>query len=202
MLRAIRSYECGIASEFMSRIVSCDSEDLILVDEDDNELGHLSKQECHDGEGILHRAFSLFVFNSDGRLLLQRRSETKRLWPMYWSNSCCSHPRQGESMEVATRRRLDEELGIAAELEYIYKFSYQARFGDLGSENELCSVYLGRTDQEYSANANEIAEARYISRESLDRELLADPDAFTPWFRMEWESLNSDYADRLASYAE
>jgi isopentenyl-diphosphate delta-isomerase len=105
-------------------------------------------------------------------------------------------------MEVATRRRLDEELGIAAELEYIYKFSYQARFGDLGSENELCSVYLGRTDQEYSANANEIAEARYISRESLDRELLADPDAFTPWFRMEWESLNSDYADRLASYAE
>jgi isopentenyl-diphosphate delta-isomerase len=186
----------------MDRVVSSESEKLILVDEDDNEIGSMSKQECHDGDGVLHRAFSLFVFNSAGELLLQRRSKVKRLWPMFWSNSCCSHPRQGESIDVATRRRLDDELGIEASLEFVYKFSYQARFGEFGSENELCWVYLGRTDQEYSANANEIAAARFVSRQALDSELRNSPDDFTPWFRMEWDRLSSDHAERLAAYAK
>ena len=86
-------------------IVSSEAEELILVDPDDNETGYLSKAECHDGQGILHRAFSLFLFNADGELLLQQRGATKRLWPEFWSNSICSHPRRGESMQVATRRR-------------------------------------------------------------------------------------------------
>ena len=94
------------------RIVSSEQEELILVDREDNELGFLSKAECHDGAGVLHRAFSLFLFNDEGELLLQQRSGNKRLWPNFWSNSCCSHPRRGESMEVATRRRLRDELNL------------------------------------------------------------------------------------------
>ena len=184
----------------MDKIVSSQSEELILVDESDNELGYLSKQQCHDGEGILHRAFSLFVFNADGELLLQKRSADKRLWPLFWSNSCCSHPRKGESMEVATRRRLQEELRINADLEYVYKFSYRAQFDDLGSENELCSVFLGKTDQAHSANANEIADVRYVAREALQDELQSSPDQFTPWFKIEWERLCGEFAERLAAY--
>ena len=94
------------------RIVSSEAEELILVDSDDNETGFLSKAECHDGQGQRHRAFSLFLFNEDGELLLQQRAASKRLWPGYWSNTCCSHPRRGETLEVATRRRLRDELNI------------------------------------------------------------------------------------------
>jgi isopentenyl-diphosphate delta-isomerase len=183
-------------------IVSSESEELILVDESDNELGYLSKQQCHDGDGILHRAFSLFVFNATGELLLQRRSADKRLWPLFWSNSCCSHPRKGESMEVATRRRLQEELDIHADLEFVYKFSYRAQFGEHGSENELCSVFLGRTDQTYSANSNEIAEARFVSVDELISELQTIPEEFTPWFKMEWERLSGEFAETLDEYAK
>lgn len=184
------------------KIVSSDSEELILVDEHDNELGFLSKQQCHDGDGILHRAFSLFVFNVMGELLLQKRSADKRLWPLFWSNSCCSHPRKGESMEVATRRRLQEELDVQADLEFVYKFSYRAQFGEHGSENELCSVFLGRTDQTYSANANEIAEARFVSIDALSNELQTNAEEFTPWFKMEWERLSGEFAATLKEYVE
>jgi len=184
------------------RVVSSESEELILVDASDNELGFLGKEECHDGDGILHRAFSLFVFNTHGELLLQKRSAEKRLWPLFWSNSCCSHPRKGESMQVATRRRLREELGIEARLELIYKFVYQAQFGDLGSEHELCTVYLGKTGQAFSANTHEIADARYVSREALQAELRTRPEEFTPWFKTEWERLCNEFAEKLASYTD
>jgi len=181
-------------------IVSSDSELLILVDEDDREVGSLSKAACHDGDGILHRAFSVFLFNDEGKLLLQQRSTGKRLWPGFWTNTCCSHPRQGEPLELATERRLRQELGTAATLEFIYKFSYQAKFGDLGSEFELCSVFLGRVGEPPVPNATEISALRYVAREALDREIAAEPARFTPWFRMEWRRLEEDFADRLAAY--
>ena len=180
--------------------VSTENELLILVDTDDQETGNLGKDECHDGDGILHRAFSVFLFNDRGELLLQQRSAEKRLWPMYWTNTCCSHPRQGESMQVATERRLQQELDTASTLEFIYKFEYQARFGDLGSENELCWVYLGRLEQEATANDAEIAALRFADAKTLQVEIESNPDAFTPWFKMEWQRLNEEYADRLATY--
>lgn len=189
-------------TETNNKVVSSDGEELILVDMDDRAIGHLGKALCHDGEGVLHRAFSLFVFDDDGRLLMQRRSSNKRLWPLYWSNSCCSHPRRGETMEQATRRRLREELGIGSELQFVYKFGYQASFGDLGSENELCSVYLGRSLEDISPNENEIAETRLIEPADLRRELDVDPDGFTPWFRMEWDRLTLEFPAELARYTE
>lgn len=180
--------------------VSPESELLILVDTDDQETGTLSKVECHDGDGILHRAFSVFLFNDQGELLLQQRSADKRLWPMYWANTCCSHPCQGESMQLATERRLQQELDTGSTLEFIYKFAYQARFGDLGAEHELCSVYLGRLEREATANDAEIAALRYAGAKTLQAEIESDPDNYTPWFKMEWQRLNEEFPDRLAKY--
>lgn len=182
------------------KIVSSDDERLILVDRDDREIGNLDKASCHDGAGILHRAFSLFIFNAEGELMLQQRSAAKRLWPLYWSNSCCSHPRLGETMEEATARRLQDELGISAELEFVYKFIYEANFGELGSEHELCLVYLGRSNQDIAANENEIAATRFISAGELRTEFDRGPEHFTPWFKLEWQRLNRQYPETLGKY--
>ncbi|MCR9260543.1 MAG: isopentenyl-diphosphate Delta-isomerase [Pseudomonadaceae bacterium] len=178
-------------------VVSDDAERLILVDERDEPVGYLSKAACHDGDGILHRAFSLFIFNSQGQLLIQKRASGKRLWPGFWSNSCCSHPREGESMEVAVVRRCEQELGFSTALTYLYKFSYQANYKDLGSEHELCSVYVGFFDGEPNPNNTEIDAWRWADPSELDG-VLADPsEPFTPWFRLEWDRLNTEFADAL-----
>ena len=187
-------------TESTARIVSSEDESLILVDSDDNQTGTMSKALCHDGDGVLHRAFSVFLFDDEGRLLLQQRAAGKRLWPMFWSNSCCSHPRQGEDINEAVARRLNDELHTDSESEFVYKFTYQARFGDLGSEHELCHVFLGRVMGDPSPNTNEIAATRYVSAAKLEAEFLAAPEQFTPWFKMEWERLSGDFADTLVRY--
>ena len=176
----------------LHRLVSSEGEELILVDDQDNEIGFRSKADCHDGDGVLHRAFSLFLFNDEGHLLLQQRSEQKRLWPGYWSNSCCSHPRRGESLSIATMRRLDDELNVAADLESIYHFTYQANFGEAGSENELCHVFLGNLGGSVRPNDNEIESIRYVLADELDGELAESPGRFTPWFKQEWRTLREE----------
>jgi len=180
----------------VDQIVSSEDEQLILVDEHDRELGHLSKGACHDGDGILHRAFSLFVFNRAGQLLLQRRSAGKRLWPLYWSNTCCSHPRRGETMATAIHRRLLQELGMAADLRHLYTFSYHARFGDAGSEHEVCWVWIGSSDDLPRPNPEEVAELRWIAPEELDREIAERPEGFTPWFLLEWLRVREELRSR------
>jgi isopentenyl-diphosphate delta-isomerase len=179
-------------------VVSSEEEPLILVDESDREIGHLSKGQCHDGEGVLHRAFSLFIFNPAGELLLQQRSAEKRLWPLFWSNSCCSHPRRGETMEVATERRLAQELGMTSSIHHLFTFQYQARYLDLGSENEMCWVYAGRSGQVPQPNDHEIADFRWINPEDLDREFQTQPEAFTPWFAMEWPRVRDVFHETLS----
>ncbi|MDA0678875.1 MAG: isopentenyl-diphosphate Delta-isomerase [Proteobacteria bacterium] len=183
-----------------ARIVSSENESLILVDEHDNETGLLSKADCHDGDGILHRAFSVFLFNSDGELLLQQRARGKRLWPMYWSNSCCSHPRQGESIALAATRRLQDELHAISSLEFVYKFSYQAKYLELGSEHELCHVFLGRLDGSATPNRTEIEALRFISVVELEEAFRSNPEIYTPWFKMEWQRLTENFAATLARY--
>lgn len=178
-------------------IVSSEAEQLILVNGDDQPIGFLDKAGCHDGEGILHRAFSLFIFDAQGRVLLQQRATGKRLWPGYWSNSCCSHPRRHETMDEAVERRLEEELGMRSELRFLYKFSYHATFHDLGAEHELCWVYIGSAKEDPVVNCNEISAWRWIAPEDLDAELTTEPGAFTPWFKLEWSHLRSEYTEQI-----
>jgi isopentenyl-diphosphate Delta-isomerase len=169
---------------------SAEAESLILVDGADREVGFLSKERCHEGRGVLHRAFSLLIFNDRGELLLQRRSAAKRLWPHYWSNSCCSHPRQAETMDSAIHRRLYEELGLACPLHFLFKFQYQAQFDNVGAEHELCSVFIGRSMGRVRADHNEIADVRWVSPDSLFREMQGvGAVSFTPWFTMEWDRI-------------
>ena len=172
---------------------------LILVDDADRELGYLSKAECHRCRGVLHRAFSLLIFNDAGELLLQQRSAAKRLWPLYWSNSCCSHPRRAETMEAATHRRLQEELGLRCALHFLFKFQYQAQFDAAGAERELCSVFIGRAVEAPKINRDEILAWRWISPEALQAEFAGSgADRFTPWFAIEWERIWRDYRPALA----
>lgn len=170
----------------MDEVASADSEALILVDETDREVGHLSKAKCHDGQGVLHRAFSLLIFNGDGELLLQQRSAAKRLWPLYWSNSCCSHPRRFESMETAIHRRLEEELGLSCPLQFLFKFQYQAQFEAAGSELELCSVFIGRSRGPVTVDPREIHAWRWIHPDALETQMSGSAEKFTPWFKLEW----------------
>jgi isopentenyl-diphosphate Delta-isomerase len=177
---------------------AADSDLLILVDEADHEVGYLSKTACHDGTGILHRAFSLLIFNDQGELLLQQRGPAKRLWPLYWSNSCCSHPRRSESLETAIHRRLREELGISCLLRFLFKFRYQAQFDDSGGEQEMCSVFAGRSNGPVRSHPEEIRAWRWISPEALQAEITASgPERFTPWFRLEWERVWRDHRAEL-----
>jgi len=166
---------------------------LILVDNNDNEVGTMEKVDCHLNDGILHRAFSVFLFNPDGELLIQQRSPQKMLWGGYWANSCCSHPRQGEDTLTAALRRIHEELGVTCELRYLYKFVYQAKFGDVGSEHENCWVFTGHFDGELDINNDEISDWRFISPNELTHEIAANGEIYTPWLKLEWQRITADY---------
>jgi isopentenyl-diphosphate Delta-isomerase len=187
----------------ISHSTTSDSDSLILVDEADREVGHLDKARCHDGQGVLHRAFSLLIFNDAGELLLQQRSAGKRLWPLYWSNSCCSHPRRAETMETAIHRRLYEELGLRCPLQFLFKFQYQAQFDAAGAEQELCSVFVGRTSDPVRVDPSEIVAWRWISPEALQGELAGrEAVRFTPWFVMEWERILRDHRGVLTALSQ
>jgi isopentenyl-diphosphate delta-isomerase len=178
---------------------SIGAESLILVDDADHEVGQMSKTDCHSGRGVLHRAFSLFIFNGSDELLLQQRSDHKRLWPHYWSNSCCSHPRTGESMTTAIHRRLMEELGMRSTLQFLFKFKYQAQYDEQGAEHELCSVFFGRSTTPVHANREEIADWQWIALPELQRQLTDEAERFTPWFKLEWEQIRRDHLEDILS---
>ena len=183
----------------MHPIVSFADEPLILVDDHDTVVGYAPKDACHRGSGLLHRAFSLFVFNGSGKVLLHQRSAQKTLWPHHWTNSCCSHPRRGETLEGAAQRRLQEELGLSAPLTLLYRFVYQARFSDLGAEHELCAVFVGRSDAQVTVNDNEIAAWEFVDVEALAPAIAAHPEKYTPWFKLEWQRLRADHWPAIAS---
>lgn len=177
--------------------VSFDSDLLLLVNDEDEVIGEKSKLDCHLGDGILHRAFSVFLFNAAGEVLLQKRTAEKFLWPGYWSNSVCSHPRRGETDEEAARRRIRQELGLEASLSFHHKFQYSARYLDadgrhLGTERELCWVWLAAGTGRVQENPLEVADWRYLSPPALDRELQQTPEIFTPWMKMEWQRIRPD----------
>ncbi len=178
-------------------VVSDDTEALILVDSEDNEIGSLDKTACHDGAGLLHRAFSVFIFNEDDELLMQKRAADKRLWPDFWSNSCCSHPRQGEDVDVAIHRRCEQELGLCTQLEYAYKFEYSAEFGEIGTEHELCSVYVGTFAGELNINTAEVSAIKWLSIEAVDRELYANTDQYKHCSKLQLLTLRAHFTHPL-----
>jgi len=157
---------------------------LILVNKKDKVVGFETKEKCHQGKGILHRAFSIYLFNNKGQLLIQQRSKFKKLWPLYWANTCCSHPRQDESYVKAGERRLKEELGFSCFLKMVDKFQYQAKYKDVGSENEMCAVLVGEYDGKVKANPKEIAYWKWVDVNKLQDDFKRNPDKYAPWFKI------------------
>jgi len=160
------------------------TESLILVDSHDRELGVGEKVSTHVGAGQLHRALSVFIFNSSGQMLLQRRAAGKMLWPSFWTNTCCSHPRPGEPLLDAAHRRLREEMGFDCPLQEAFHFEYHASFENVGSENELDHVFLGRYDGKVSADPQEASEWKWVDLPSLLEEVRRHPENYTPWFKI------------------
>jgi len=156
-----------------------DSDLIMAVDEEDRFLEERDKWECHRGEGILHRAFLVIVYNDDGNLMLARRSPEKKLWPGFWDGTVASHVRQGESYEESARRRLDEELGLkGAHVSYVTKFMYHARYQDVGSEREICAVLTTSipSSAKITPCEQEITEIRYMPVEAVP-----DEENISPW---------------------
>ena len=156
---------------------------VVLVNEADQQIGLMEKLEAHQ-KGLLHRAFSVFLFNKKGEMLLQKRANTKYHSPNLWTNAVCSHPRNGESYKNGALRRLNEELGIYTEIEEKFHFIYKADVGQNLWEHELDYVFVGIYDGIFNLNPNEVSETRYISLVDLQKEILSNPDNFTEWFKI------------------
>ncbi|MBM56226.1 MAG: isopentenyl-diphosphate delta-isomerase [Euryarchaeota archaeon] len=159
-------------------------EEVILVDKNDVEVGTMEKMEAHRDGGTLHRAFSVFVFNTDGDLLLQRRAEHKYHSGGLWTNTCCSHPRPGETVREAANRRLVEELGMECKLVELFSFEYKAELDGGMTEWELDHVLLGLSDLDPQINPDEVAEYKYMPLSEIDLDLKSNPDHYTEWFKI------------------
>ena len=158
-------------------------EKLVLVNEKDEILGLMEKMQAHEN-GILHRAFSVFLFNSKGEMLLQKRASEKYHSPNQWTNACCSHPRIEENYVDAAHRRLREELGINCEISEKFYFIYKADVGQNLWEHELDHVFTGVYEGDFNLDLEEVSEVRYISMENLDQEIKQNPEHFTEWFKI------------------
>ena len=156
---------------------------LILVDENDNELGLMEKMEAHQ-KGLLHRAFSVFLLNDSNQLLLQKRALDKYHSPGLWTNTCCSHPRKNEKVIDAGHRRLFEEMGIKSELKPFTSFVYKAEFDNSLTEHELDHVYLGKSDDLPELNPEEAMEYKFVNPDRLIEDMKENPSNYTVWFRI------------------
>jgi isopentenyl-diphosphate delta-isomerase len=158
-------------------------EHVILVDENDNEVGTMEKMEAHR-KGVLHRAFSILLFDETGRMLIQKRANDKYHSGNLWTNACCSHPLPGESLDQAARRRLREELGIEGNPEHRYSFIYRAELDDNVIEHELDHVFVGTFDGTPEINEEEISDWKYVKMDWLKEDINRNPDAYTEWFKI------------------
>lgn len=187
--------------------VSFGDEPLILVDAADTPQGFASKEACHRLPGMLHRAFSIFIYNSKGEVLIHQRAPQKPLWPGFWTNSCCSHPRRGESVEGAATRRLYEELGVACgQTTPLYSFEYRAEYSGqdgkpIGVEHEYCHVLLARSEEaEIVVHPQEVQAFEFVAPAKLDRAIEEEPLRFTPWCRLEWQAIRGEWAKAVADW--
>jgi len=159
------------------------NEFLILVDDHDKPWGKLEKDQVHQ-LGLLHRAFSVFIFNSKGELLLQKRADEKYHSGGLWTNTCCSHPRFGEELKDAVARRMQEEMGLTCETKFVFSFIYKASFENGLTEHEFDHVYYGTSDDVPQPNSSEVSEWKYIDLASLEKDLNLSPDKYTVWLKI------------------
>jgi isopentenyl-diphosphate delta-isomerase len=161
-------------------------EQVILVNEKDEPIGLMGKMEVHE-KGLLHRAFSVFVFNSKQEVLLQQRAACKYHSPNLWTNTCCSHPRAGETNQQAGERRLQEEMGLQVPLQEVFSFIYKAPFDNGLTEHEYDHVLIGYSDAQPQINPEEVASWKWLSLEAIKEDILQAPERYTAWFKIIFE---------------
>ena len=167
-------------------------ERVILVDADDREVGTMEKLAAHERGGVRHRAFSVFIVDARGRWLLQRRAAGKYHFPGLWTNACCSHPRPGEATADAAHRRLREELGFDCPLAERFRFEYRATSAAEGlTEHELDHVFTGTWAGPIAPDSAEVAATRWVAPAALEAEVRAQPETFTPWFKLALERVRN-----------
>jgi isopentenyl-diphosphate delta-isomerase len=167
-------------------------EEVILVNEQDQQIGIMEKMAAHIVPR-LHRAFSIFIFNSKGELLLQQRALTKYHSPGLWTNTCCSHPKNGETLEQATARRLMEEMGMRCEMHEVFTFIYKAPVGLGLTEHEFDHVWFGHCDDTPVINTEEVAAFKYMSLDDIAEDLQARPELYTEWFKISFEAVRRHF---------
>jgi isopentenyl-diphosphate delta-isomerase len=171
-------------------------EQVVLVDEQGNELGLMGKTEAHE-KGILHKAISVLIYNSKGEMLIQQRALTKYHWAGIWSNTCCSHPRAGETFADAAQRRLIEELGIDTPLKKEFYFIYRATDQKSGlTEHEYDWVFTGIFDDAFEYNTHEINAVKWISKDDLENDMKANPDQYSFWFPIILDNMKNRNAEK------
>lgn len=158
-------------------------EEVILVNEKDEEVGTLEKMQAHR-EGLLHRAFSVFILNDQGEMLIHKRANSKYHSGGLWTNACCSHPKPNEDTTAAAARRLMEEMGISCELKHSFSFLYKAHLDNELTEHEFDHVYIGMFSENPNPNSEEVEDWKYISIAQLQNEVTENPGNFTEWFKI------------------
>ncbi|MBI3519852.1 MAG: isopentenyl-diphosphate Delta-isomerase [Bacteroidetes bacterium] len=161
---------------------------VILVDEQDNDIGVMEKMEAHQ-QGLLHRAFSVFIFNDKEELLLQQRALSKYHSGGLWTNTCCSHPRPNETIKDAANRRLFEEMGMSCELQIKTNFIYKTPFENGLTEHELDYVLIGHTNTNPVINKEEVESYQWLSIDAIKKEIALHPDRYTSWFKIALEKV-------------
>ena len=158
-------------------------EKVILVDREDNPIGTMPKMEAHE-KAVMHRAFSVFILNKNGELMLQQRALHKYHSPALWTNTCCSHQREGEHNLEAGTRRLEEEMGFVVPLEELFSFIYKAPFDNGLTEHELDHVMIGYFDGTPRINPDEVASWRWMSLTAIENDMILHPETYTVWFKI------------------
>ena len=171
-------------------------EAVILVNEFDEAIGQMEKMEVHR-KGLLHRAFSIFIFDAKGRMLLQQRAAAKYHGALLWTNTCCSHPFPNEEVKQAACRRLKEEMGFEAPLRHLFSFIYQAGVENGLIEHELDHVFAGIYEKDIFPNPFEVADFKYVTMDSLEKEILDEPEKFTTWFRIVWPRIREWWSEEF-----
>jgi len=161
-------------------------EQVILVDENDQQIGLMAKMEAHE-KALLHRAFSVFVQNDKGEIMLQQRAADKYHSPLLWANTCCSHQRDGEANLDAGKRRLEEEMGFVTDLEEAFSFIYKAPFDNGLTEHELDHVLLGHFNGEPNINKEEVESYKWMTPEAIKKDISLQPEIYTAWFKIIFE---------------